>query len=218
MPISHQSLGERVLLGFDRATLVQVCGNKDLSMNGSKAKLTKRILKEYSWNDLQRSLFTVDRLQWWQLLFLRPMLPSGAARNDILKDELVFEVFKQIQPTFNSDKGNFLDRKMKFLVRSGLVLKNRDGRRITYSINPAFRIRVALTLRKTTTEQILQRYRNSPEHQFYQKYASSNITKIDPGPEIRRATQLIMDANPAQLESYEETAFIDELNLAVISL
>ncbi|MCL4519773.1 MAG: TM0106 family RecB-like putative nuclease, partial [Thaumarchaeota archaeon] len=119
---------------------------------------------------------------------------------------------KNGQKTCFSDKGNFLDRKLKFLVRSGLVLKYRNGRSFTYSINPVFRIRVALTLRKTTTEQILQRYRNSPEHQFYQKYASSNITKIDPGPEIKRAAQLIMDANPVQLESYEETSFIDELS------
>ncbi|MCL4519774.1 MAG: hypothetical protein M1587_11325, partial [Thaumarchaeota archaeon] len=95
-------LGEDLLSGFDRNTLVEVCSNKDLSVNGSKLQLSKRILKEYSWNDLQRSLLTVDRLQWWQLLFLRPMLPSGATRNGILKDELVLAVFKQIQRTFNS--------------------------------------------------------------------------------------------------------------------
>ncbi|MGH2637684.1 MAG: hypothetical protein ACRDF4_00085, partial [Rhabdochlamydiaceae bacterium] len=205
-------LGESLLSGFDRNTLVEVCSNRDLSVNGSKLELSKRILKEYSWNDLQRSLFTVGRLQWWQLLFLRTMLPSGATRNDILKDELVSEVFKQIQRTFNSDKGNFLNRKMKFLVRSGLALKNRNGHSFTYSINPAFRVRAALTLRKTTTEQILQRYRNSPEHHLYQKYASSNLTKIDAGPEIRRATELIIDANPAQLPFYEEESFVDELS------
>lgn len=180
-------------------------------MNGSKSNLTKRILKKYSWNDLQRILFTVDKLQWWQLLLLRPMLPSGATKKDIINNEMVSKVFKQIRSTYNSDKGNFFDRKVKFLVRSGLVLKKRNGRSFVYSINPPIRIRLALTLNKSKTEQILERYHDSPEYKFYAKESNSNSTNKDYDTGVRRARELV-DVNRIQTGAYEETGFLDELN------
>src|SRR5487761_143967 len=173
---SHRSLGEKLLSDKDRNALAEFCKDRNLSTYGTKIELAKRIVNAYSWNELLRILFTIDGLEWWQLLFLRPMMKSGATRKEILDDEFVTTVFKEILKSFNSDRGNFLDRKMKFLLRSGLVVRNREGRKFRYLINEPLQAQLKSALTNLKLQQVVQRYQKSAEYEFFQKYHEPELS------------------------------------------
>lgn len=153
-----------------RDVLVSLCKNRNLPTGGSKTELTKRILDSYEWSELLSLLLTVDRMEWWQLLFLRPMLTSVTTRKGILDHKIVLDVFKEIRRTFRSDHEYFLDRKMKFLIRSGLVIRSRKGRDFLYSINEPFLSRIQTVLTNLTVEDVLKRYHKSEDYESFLKH------------------------------------------------
>ena len=64
-----------------------ICKVLNLPAEGSKSKLTKRILDDCPSEDLLPILVSVDRLEWWRLLFLQAMLTTGASRKEILREQ-----------------------------------------------------------------------------------------------------------------------------------
>jgi len=54
-------------------------------VSGSKSDLEARAMEAYDWDDLLSSIFKF--LEWWQLMFLCPLLRRGCSKKDIRKDE-----------------------------------------------------------------------------------------------------------------------------------
>ena len=167
-----------------------MCKIRKLPVGGAKNERMKRILDDCPWEELLPILLSTDRLEWWQLLFLQPILMSGASREEILESKFVATVLKDVRRTFDSDPRNFLDRKMKFLLRSGLVLKSRKGWHFSYSINEVLRRQLQLSLSNLTFEDVLKRYRKSAEYQFSLKYHRPGAGVQTPSVEL--------EANPPQ--------------------
>ena len=198
---------------MNRNALTELCKERNLSTYGSKIELARRILKAYSWNELLRILFTTDRLEWWQLLFLRPMMESSATRKEILDDEFVSAVFKEIHKTFNSDRGNFLDRKMKFLLRSGLVVRNREGRIFRYLINEPLQPQLKSALTNLKLQRVVQRYQESPEYESFQKYHEPERSIQNTTRESNLEEPELWDPSQSRRVYSNETYVLDELEI-----
>jgi Icc-related predicted phosphoesterase/uncharacterized protein YprB with RNaseH-like and TPR domain len=187
-PVQRKKLVGSLLSELSREELVSICDATGLPKTGAKNELETRIVASLEWDGLIIAL--LGSLHWWQLLFLRPIIDGATSKKGILEHVLVVETFRMIRRTFRTDPEYFLNRKMKFLLRSGFVIKRRHGLRQEYNVNPELEPHIRPILSGLEAKDIVEKYGKSTEYAFYLKYAR-------PGASIK-GTEVSLEAGPPQ--------------------
>lgn len=203
---SPSELNERkrfVDANLTKAELVQLCGPNLARSLATKKELVGRVLEANSWDELLSSIVNMDKLSWWQVLFLKCLSDGPKTKKEVLESTLVGSVLSKVKAEgFGSDLANFQDRKLRLLMKYGYVSRERSGRAWRYAVSSQIAVRTRILLLELTAEAILERFHSSPEYEFMRKYTLRRLASRPLGREYYQPVHDSVDAKPA--------AYVDE--------
>jgi Icc-related predicted phosphoesterase/uncharacterized protein YprB with RNaseH-like and TPR domain len=167
-------LNERISFieaNLTKAALIDLAPQKPAKARLDRHQLVENVIATKPWPQLLTFVLSADRLEWWQILFLRALTDGPKSKKDILADKQVKTVLSKIKEEgFASDPGNFRDRKLVLLAKYGFISLSRSGRAWTYALNDLIAARVRADLSQVKMEKIMARFHSSTDYAFIRRY------------------------------------------------
>ena len=152
---------------FTKAELKELCRSKGVSAEGNKSFIIEKVLALYSPCELLEYSEVLRRLRWYEKLILYTLLSGAKSKSEIVKHELVSRILAHKIPEAafgvitskmldEKEARRYISRKVDGLRKKHILISEKRGRKLIYSIHPWFLEYFQQNLVKIDEKQILK--------------------------------------------------------------